>query len=297
MTYGKKDDDKTSAINGAPVLLPLEYCSIERASRMLRVEVEDIYHWCEIGAINLAVKLDDCICEALIHWKSNLNQHDKNLVAEIDKIDEGVNFSSSMGFVIGIGPYNIEHLQELSGLSICDMLAQGISLSYQAIADGFWFFNERKFAGESSLYPIDEMIVEPGEQEFTGATVRLISVDSDHIENKTHYILRRDIEKLYRAIYSDEALPNRYNSEDIRQQLKEQEVQEGKQRKPRTERAQSDMIKALLACLPDLNEELESNPSLAPNIMDSYLIRKELKPLNLGENNYRNWIAKAQYKP
>ncbi|MDP5131373.1 MAG: hypothetical protein NWQ54_10855, partial [Paraglaciecola sp.] len=39
-----------------PPLLPLEYCSINRAAKMLDCETEDILHWAEIGAIQLIHK-------------------------------------------------------------------------------------------------------------------------------------------------------------------------------------------------------------------------------------------------
>ena len=41
-----------SRSNSAP-LLPLEYCSPERAARLLGCEVEDIFHWATVGAITL----------------------------------------------------------------------------------------------------------------------------------------------------------------------------------------------------------------------------------------------------
>lgn len=42
-----------------PPLLPLEYCSIERAARMLECETEDILHWFEIGSIELMFRFND----------------------------------------------------------------------------------------------------------------------------------------------------------------------------------------------------------------------------------------------
>ncbi|MFM5542640.1 hypothetical protein ACET8K_10990 [Aeromonas veronii] len=41
-----------SRSNSTP-LLPLEYCSPERAARLLGCEVEDIFHWATVGAITL----------------------------------------------------------------------------------------------------------------------------------------------------------------------------------------------------------------------------------------------------
>ena len=42
-----------------PPILPLEYCRIERASRLLGCEVEDILHWGAIGKISLRVSAEE----------------------------------------------------------------------------------------------------------------------------------------------------------------------------------------------------------------------------------------------
>lgn len=41
------------ADSNTPPLTPLEYCSPERAARLLGCEVEDIFHWASIGAITI----------------------------------------------------------------------------------------------------------------------------------------------------------------------------------------------------------------------------------------------------
>ncbi|MGM1332328.1 hypothetical protein ACS0TW_41875, partial [Klebsiella michiganensis] len=38
-------------------LPPLEYCSISRAKKLLKCEIEDLLHWHDIGAINLCIKM------------------------------------------------------------------------------------------------------------------------------------------------------------------------------------------------------------------------------------------------
>lgn len=42
-----------------PPLLPLEYCTLARASRLLECEVEDLVHWALIGAVKLCLKLEE----------------------------------------------------------------------------------------------------------------------------------------------------------------------------------------------------------------------------------------------
>lgn len=39
-------------------LLPLEYCTVERASRLLECEVEDLLHWAKLGFIHLYINFD-----------------------------------------------------------------------------------------------------------------------------------------------------------------------------------------------------------------------------------------------
>jgi len=45
-----------------PPLLPLEYCRIERAARVLGCEVEDLIHWGAVGSIRLYVRLGWLSC-------------------------------------------------------------------------------------------------------------------------------------------------------------------------------------------------------------------------------------------
>jgi len=40
-------------------LLPLEYCTIDRAATLLGCEMEDILHWCATGAVNLHANFQD----------------------------------------------------------------------------------------------------------------------------------------------------------------------------------------------------------------------------------------------
>lgn len=42
-------------------LIPLEYCNLERASRLLGCEVEDILHWASIGAIKIHAQFKDSL--------------------------------------------------------------------------------------------------------------------------------------------------------------------------------------------------------------------------------------------
>ncbi|HCG5936730.1 TPA: hypothetical protein NJ055_000792 [Vibrio parahaemolyticus] len=105
-------------------------------------------------------------------------------------------------------------------------------------------------------------------------------------------ILGYDLLRLYGSLYEDgNPLPNIHNNQDLRRNTEHM----AKKRAPRTEVAQSDMIKALLCLLPDLKSEMDRAPTLAPDVLDAYLEKHGLPKLTLGDNNYRNWMNKAKY--
>lgn len=62
-----------------PSLLPLEYCTIERAAKLLGCEVEDIYHWQQIGAIEFYCHYDGM---ARLNVEQNITDDDGDLVSE-----------------------------------------------------------------------------------------------------------------------------------------------------------------------------------------------------------------------
>ncbi|MFQ1710110.1 hypothetical protein ACK39S_16720 [Aeromonas veronii] len=53
MTTTAKPKEKTDL--SIPPLLPLEYCRPERAAKLLKCEIEDLFHWAAIGAIKIYV--------------------------------------------------------------------------------------------------------------------------------------------------------------------------------------------------------------------------------------------------
>lgn len=62
-----------------PALLPLQYCSVSRAARMLECEEEDIYHWHEIMAIELRVQVPTQDCHLSFIYSGNLDSIDEAL--------------------------------------------------------------------------------------------------------------------------------------------------------------------------------------------------------------------------
>ncbi len=281
-----KDGKQATVIDGAPILLPLEYCTVERAAEMLKVQIEDIHHWCDIGSINFYYLFDRAVdVEGVIYPSIDV---DTSLIEFIEQCNESAVPVDSDSMWL-----SASHESKRSTLmwdtNYWSTATNNGPINVKGSATGLWQLARR--ASKSKLTGI--LYMDHKGNNKVSADMRLSDVNIE----RSVYLIRADLVRLYGAIYKNESLPNRYNSEEIRQRFEDNEEQENKGRKPRTERAQSDMIKALLACLPDLDESLKDSPTTAPSIMDKYLRSKKLNPLNLGDKNYENWMKKAKYEP
>lgn len=77
-----------------PKLLPLEYCSLDRAARLLGCEVQDLLHWGSIGAIKLC-----------------LNGAGSGVLLDIEKVDKAKNGEEIADFIrtIYTDSYDLTH--------------------------------------------------------------------------------------------------------------------------------------------------------------------------------------------
>ena len=60
--------------NLIPRLLPLEYCNLTRAAKMLEIEVDDIRHFNQIGEIALYLRIEE-ECTELEQWSEQYNDY------------------------------------------------------------------------------------------------------------------------------------------------------------------------------------------------------------------------------
>lgn len=230
-----------------PPLLPLEYCTVERAARLLGCEVEDIYHWHDIGAIKLCVHF-----RKLVQGKVNismrnilgnedkpprrylreafekasekhtrfreafLHQHEKNIL--VIKIYEAFLIGERDHPVIPMCIYH-ENGTAIWNADNCSVMLS--SLEADARIVGFWEV--------SSFKPVrsDDQIIELVSYEVEGSWGDElkgveIRVDKD-IWNGELYLLRRDILKVHSSTHSTERLPNRYNDIAIAEVMNDQD--------------------------------------------------------------------------
>lgn len=59
---------------------PLEYCSFERASRLLECEIEDLLHLYEIGTFNIAFKSDGLAVRFNVNFLNNNQTLETDLI-------------------------------------------------------------------------------------------------------------------------------------------------------------------------------------------------------------------------
>ena len=130
-------------------LIPLEYCSPERAARLFCCEVDDILHWASIGAIKLHAKFPDAVYsdgeECLvgeIYLNDSLIEYEK--FKEIEYTKDGVVGYKKISYGES-GPINIRsnHLAvdqatlRLGHLCVCQSQTVGITVEpYHSLDSG-----------------------------------------------------------------------------------------------------------------------------------------------------------------
>ncbi|MEZ8127958.1 hypothetical protein [Enterovibrio norvegicus] len=274
-----------------PPLLPLEYCTVERAARLLGCEIEDIYHWQEIGAIELCVKLEDDPCKAIIRpitlmpWGEGippLTELIRFRVIHGDKFafcsdndwkmltrDEGI-----------IGPDFTSEVSELygGGQATLDEESGTLPIVYHARASGFWVDMKREHDDQVELWARGNMelhICEPG---LKDVAIHMIEIGREHID-KSRYVLKKDLLLLHNAIHEKQALPNRYNDAKVADKLNKVE---GKSARPsyRQSNPQQNMIQELAKIVLKV-EDLKNPHSLAESLLIAVPEFEENHPVDI----------------
>lgn len=216
-----------------PPLLPLEYCRIDRAARLLECEVEDIVHWGAVGAVKLCVQVDlmPCCLETLIRFTGDLfgtgkpadsleltDDEDSNLEAVINLLEQ-----SSM-----LGDYSIfypNHAREGDENGLVSFPNGDIGFRHHGRASGLWEV-ERWCAADIEKYGswqqhgrfTRSLSLKPVNLERAPVLAQLsIYDDRESLEASELWILRPDLEKFYASITSGLAPPNIYNNAELAQ--------------------------------------------------------------------------------
>lgn len=245
-----------------PALLPLEYCSLARAARMLECETDDLLHWAEIKSIDLWLKLDEENCgiicfgedvfQDLIKLRDDSNQADVNGLVDITAglstffIDseyfedqEFVNFKDDEG---EIGDY----LPSIEVTIMCGLWVVEFTDIIQRSnkTEGYFI--------PSVLYS-DPTI----DQRF------IIDLDSEMRFNLADLLITRaELERLHASISSGIPLKSRYNDSEI-EKISRAQIQRASNAKSAAERnsaPRAELVLSLLELVLGEESSLIDNP-------------------------------------
>jgi hypothetical protein len=241
-----------------PPLLPLEYCTTERAARLLGCEEEDIYHWRKIGAIKVYAHLDKQVMGNVSIFTSEIENHEfeiaSNYLSGIEKRiknywDHDMKVSSGLRHKVLKQMYRAtlvgkldEHFPE--GEEDClkyeSIYLMGVTYEY---GDAYWEYDnclsqKQSFSAPAAVFGFweidslhldnDELIMRSDDEIQTtwGDALRSVQITIDKINwDGQYYLLSEDLLKLHTAIHTGKPLLNRYNDPEIAAKMREQQSQ------------------------------------------------------------------------
>ena len=284
-------------------LLPLEYCTLDRAARLLGCEVQDLIHWGSIGAIRLC-----------------LNGAGSGVLLDIEKADKAKNTEEIANFVRTIyeDSYDLTRISLYSSFDtstssdyfhddLVKMTAQEVC-EVPVYFDGFWAIDPFYILDISNILAdigymgaIDDeiKIFSPLPDENGWIYRGIIHIPNDHrvSEPKLNevYIIRPDLEKLHKVIHGEGVLDNIYNNSALARKNREQELKSLPENTPRVTAKQSDMIKALILINPELENFVENANGLLTEF-EKQCAKKGVKTPVSDAKTIRGWLDRANIR-
>ncbi|CAM4182819.1 hypothetical protein [Vibrio neonatus] len=243
-------------------LIPLQYCSFERASKMLCVEVEDLIHWLDQGLITPAIEIKEPAI-----WDG--------LTKDLEIKDPPKGFANSA-----------------LSTKYSKMIYLGKNVdgeSYHS-ADGIWRITP--IMGSIWFEDIDSVIecvqlAQLGAPSSPGAYVPAL-VYPYEIRVKDLVIVYEDLKRIIEAINEGKEL-------DL---IDDQPTHTPNTpaRKPRTEPRQTELIRRLLDLVPELRDKLyDASEAQKEQTLNRYLTDKGLQPIATPTGKtLANWIGQPK---
>lgn len=267
-----------------PPLLPLEYCKLDRAARMLSCEVEDILHWGAIGAVKLHLMVDE-------DRYAEIDKH-ANFIAEVKKAP-AAGYSRPRQkryrintFLDAIVTENEPTEPDILLAGLCQIHRQFIEFAYNQPLDT----------------PLNEWVcLIHGDW----ATEYYTLWHNEVLTPADLYITRSELGVLYQAINTGQPLKNKYEDYDIakRDDLEKAVINTAKEAK--TERNTAGNAKATLALTKlvliqaGLDTDLVDNPHKIHTKINELLLAHKANPdngnhLGLTDNAFRDILSKGK---
>lgn len=300
-----------------PPLLPLEYCRIDRAARMLGCEVEDILHWHKISAIQLAVQMDRFVGE-LDFRPSEVGLSDCKDAQSLFKGVERLWLSGAPGgyssFVcppredleVSVEKY-IDELSRVNPIELAEDKYAEPLLRIPTSVLGMWTVGNLKdfeVDEQLNLEPLDfggffmYHYFEPaygfGNGDFRA--FRFHTKEAITFTKRDLWVLRPDLEGLWHSITTGEPLQNIHNNAELAHRAKEREAMADQTPKPKVTAKQSDLIATLIDLhftqegrrLDDMGHQAFFNEVLAPALATAG------KDCRLTARSFDDWMQRAR---
>lgn len=223
-----------------PPLLPLEYCRIDRAARMLECGVEDIVHWGAVGAVKLCVQVDlmPCCLEAVIRLTDDPFGKPADSLELTDV--EGSRLEAIINLLeqpLKLGGYSIfhpNHMREGDGNGLVQFPNGSVGFRHHGRASGLWEVSSQ-IAADMEKYGVWQqhgrftrsLMLRPVNLERDSVLAQLsIYDDRESLEASELWILRLDLEKLHHSMATGEPLINIYNNAELAQRAQDEDTRQ-----------------------------------------------------------------------
>ncbi len=181
----------------------LEYCSINRAAKILQCEKEDIEHYIKIGAINCCIEMNDEVCHSDVMLGSNVLDNKPELLLNAC-VDIGTELSFANRFNADVSSRHDSVSAYLSGIWKLSYLSDGASGLLKAITR------------EPDTDRIKPVIMDDDMVSFWG--FHLEKVNKDNLR-----ILSSDLLKLYDFLFKGKGKLENIHSDSV---LREKAVED-----------------------------------------------------------------------
>jgi hypothetical protein len=279
-----------------PPLLPVEYCKLDRAARMLECEVEDLLHWAEINAIDLWLKIDEENCGVIYFDEATF----RDLIKLRDS-SKLVTESGLINITAGRSTFYIEtedcEDQELENFKDYEDDIEDSDLAIEiASACGLWAVEFADIVLHSNraegYFTPNSLYCDPTvEQRF------IIDLDSEMRFNLADLLITRtELERLHDSMSSGTPLKNRYNDSEI-EKISRAQMQRASNAKAAAERnsaPRAELVLSLLELVLGEESSLIDNPYALYQRVNKQLREANIIEPEITEQAFADILSKAK---
>ncbi|MBZ6065290.1 hypothetical protein LA374_03560 [Aeromonas schubertii] len=190
-------------MNKEAPLLPLEYCRIDRAARLLNCEIDDIVHWCSLGVIQGVFWIYDSLCTPVFFKGDEIIEDDSEYNRLLDSFFCLNDVEPNENKTVLLGPHSTLNISIPS-------VKRGSTPIISA--EGFWSVDKKifeYFALHRDTY-LEEWALSPIGVGQGDHSMSIFLFESEHdniITPSSAWIFKHDLDLLKEHIKSGEPFP------------------------------------------------------------------------------------------